>query len=260
MTPHRPILTRRHLIQSAVVGATALWMRPLWAFGDKNKLVVPLLQHSSGVTGLRKSALRRLVLEVEKRTSVAVNPTSKSIAISDKKLFEYPLVVWAGKGAFPPLKTKELDTLRKYLKAGGMLFVDSSEGISSGPFIKSVRREIKRLYPKRPLKVIPKSHVLYKSFYLIPQPVGRLATSASMQGIFEQDRLSVVVGTNDLLGALAKDNFGAWGFDVLPGGARQREMAFRLGINIIMYALCINYKADQVHIPFILKRRRWRVE
>ena len=44
------------------------------------------------------------------------------------------------------------------------------------------------------------------------------------------------------------------------GGERQREMAFRLGINLAMYALCLDYKADQVHVPFILKKRRWKVE
>ena len=41
-----------------------------------------------------------------------------------------------------------------------------------------------------------------------------------------------------------------------PGGERQREMAFRLGINLMMYAMCLDYKEDQVHIPFILKKRR----
>ena len=37
------------------------------------------------------------------------------------------------------------------------------------------------------------------------------------------------------------------------------EMAARWGINIVMYAMCLDYKADQVHIPFILKRRQWQV-
>ena len=102
--------------------------------------------------------------------------------------------------------------------------------------------------------------MLYKSFYLIPTPYGRIATSKHMEAIFEKDRLSVILSTNDLLGAWAKDNFGKWLFDVSPGGDTQREMAFRLGVNLLMYALCINYKSDQVHIPFILKRRKWRVD
>ena len=47
---------------------------------------------------------------------------------------------------------------------------------------------------------------------------------------------------------------------MVPGGSPQRELSFRMGINLVMYALCVNYKADQVHIPFILKRRKWRVQ
>ena len=50
-----------------------------------------------------------------------------------------------------------------------------------------------------------------------------------------------------------------WEHGVYPRGDRQRELAIRRGVNIVMYALCVEYKADQVHIPFILKRRPWRV-
>ena len=40
----------------------------------------------------------------------------------------------------------------------------------------------------------------------------------------------------------------------LTGGSMEQETAIRLGINITLYALTGNYKADQVHIPFILDR------
>ena len=43
-------------------------------------------------------------------------------------------------------------------------------------------------------------------------------------------------------------------YPVVLGGERQREMAFRFGVNLIMYTLTGNYKADQVHLPAILKR------
>jgi len=41
---------------------------------------------------------------------------------------------------------------------------------------------------------------------------------------------------------------------VVPGGERQREMAFRTGVNIVMYALTGNYKTDLVHMPALLER------
>ena len=75
----------------------------------------------------------------------------------------------------------------------------------------------------------------------------------------EQDgnlaRLAVILSLNDLAGAVARDEFGEWEYDVGPGGEGAREMTFRLGLNVVMYALCLDYKEDQVHIPFILQRR-----
>ena len=43
-------------------------------------------------------------------------------------------------------------------------------------------------------------------------------------------------------------------------GNQGRESAFRFGVNLLMYATCLNYKRDQVHVPALLKRRKWRVE
>ena len=114
--------------------------------------------------------------------------------------------------------------------------------------------------PNSPIQEIPRSHVLFKSFYLIPEPVGRVARSSTMDGIFDEDRALVLFNSNDMLGAWSRNNLGQHDFDVFPGGERQREMSYRLGINIVMYALCLNYKEDQVHVPFILKRRKWKVK
>ena len=61
---------------------------------------------------------------------------------------------------------------------------------------------------------------------------------------------------NDVLGAYERDRLGNWVYTCEPGGERQRELAIRFGINLMMYATCLDYKADQVHIPFILKKRR----
>jgi hypothetical protein len=69
-------------------------------------------------------------------------------------------------------------------------------------------------------------------------------------------RLAAVYSRNDLGGAWSRDDRGDWEFEVVPGGEEQREVAFRLGINLAMYATCLDYKDDQVHLPFILKRRR----
>ena len=65
---------------------------------------------------------------------------------------------------------------------------------------------------------------------------------------------SVIIGANDFAGAWAIDATGRPLYSVTPGGARQRELAFRFGVNLVMYALTGNYKADQVHVDEILER------
>lgn len=234
--------------------------RMAWAFNDSSKVRVPLLRHKTPYTDPRPSAIRRMLLEVEKQTSVLVDPTPQIIDPLSPSLFDAPMIMMAGEGSFPAWSDAVVDRLRTYLQSGGFLVVDSTEGLKDGPFMQSVRRELVRLYPKSPLTALPDEHVIYKSFFLVDKPYGRLMSAPYMDAIFEQDRVCVVLCYNDMMGAWARDNFGRWEYDTSPGGERQREYAFRLGINLVMYALCVNYKEDQVHIPFILKRRKWRVD
>ena len=65
---------------------------------------------------------------------------------------------------------------------------------------------------------------------------------------------SVIIGANDWASAWAVNESGTPLFPVVPGGEQQREMAYRFGVNLVMYALTGNYKADQVHVPAILER------
>ncbi|MGB9259598.1 MAG: DUF4159 domain-containing protein, partial [Pseudolabrys sp.] len=65
---------------------------------------------------------------------------------------------------------------------------------------------------------------------------------------------SILITSNDLAGAWAVRPDGQPMLPMVPGEPRQREFAFRAGVNIVMYALTGNYKADQVHIPALLER------
>lgn len=229
------------------------------AMGESTNFSIAKFKYAAQGWDPRPSGIRRLLFEVAKRTSISVNTDVPIIDGRGSDLFDNPFLSLAGDAAIPALEDKVVENLRTYLQAGGFLLVDSAEGVSSGPFMQSAERELKRILPDKKLTVIPKGHVLYNSFYLIDEPLGRVKVAPTMRGIFDRDRLMVVVCPNDLMGALARDNFGNWQFDVSPGGERQREMAFRMGINLVMYALTINYKADQVHVPFILERRQWKV-
>src|SRR5690606_14281702 len=109
-------------------------------------------------------------------------------------------------------------------------------------------------------ELVAQDHVVYRSFYRLERPVGRVAVSPVMEGILRDGRMAVAYVQNDLGGAWARDDFGNYAFSCQPGGERQREMAVRLGINLVMYALCLDYKADQVHVEYLMRKRRFRPE
>ena len=100
--------------------------------------------------------------------------------------------------------------------------------------------------------------MVYKSFYLLDRPVGRLSIAPAMEAVIRDGRIVCAYVSNDLGGAWARDDLGNYDFPCEPGGERQRELSYRMGINLVMYALCLDYKTDQVHVPFIMKRRKWK--
>tara|TARA_B100000959_G_C14774261_1_gene538815 strand:+ start:24 stop:776 length:753 start_codon:yes stop_codon:yes gene_type:complete len=204
----------------------------------------------------RPNGLPRLAWEIRKRTSIAMDMLTKSVEPQDDRLFDYPMVIWQGEEHFAPLSSAAVYNLRRYLTLGGTILIDLSSGVIDGGFHQAIKREFARIYPRSGFKRIPLDHVLYKTFYLIDRHGGRLNTQAFLEGIYVQERLAVILSANDLAGAISRDEFGAWEYNVGSGGKTVREITFRLGINILMYALCLDYKEDQVHIPFILKRRR----
>ena len=98
--------------------------------------------------------------------------------------------------------------------------------------------------------------MVFKSFYLLDAAPGRLLTSPHLEAVTLGKRAAVIYSQNDLAGAWARDEGGSYAFEVSPGGERQRELAFRVGINLSMYALCLDYKDDAVHLEHILSKRR----
>jgi hypothetical protein len=154
---------------------------------------------------------------------------------------------------------EDLGRLRRHLTMGGMLLLDSAEGRAGGGFDQSVRAMLARLLPSSPLGRLAEDHVLYRSFYLLRVPAGRVLALPYLEAVLIGGRAAVVYSQNDLGGAWARDRYGQWQYDVVPGGELQREQSFRLGVNLAMYALCLDYKSDQVHVPFIMRRRSWQV-
>jgi hypothetical protein len=242
----------------ALVALVLVPERGAHAFGEAEKFAVAQIVYP-GHWNPRPSGPRRLVWEVEKRTSIeSAQPVS--VKLSDEaELRKYPFLYLAGDQAFPVPDEADLARLRRHLAAGGMLLIDGADGGGvASAFDRSVRALTRQLFPKEPLEKLPSDHVIYKAFYLLRAPVGRTARVPYLEAVTHDGRAAIVYSQNDLGGAWARDEFGQWEHEVYPGGPEQREMAFRLGINLVMYALCLDYKTDQVHVPFILRRRKWQ--
>ena len=245
------MLSRRTLLGSVA----ALAARRVFAFGDAARVSFAQIRHA-GRLDPRPDGLSRLAWEISKRTSIETSPVVKSIALADPDLFRYPFSVFSSDQAVPAPADSEIAELRRYLSYGGFLLLDDASAARGSGFEQSARQIVSRIVPGGQLARVPRDHVLYKSFYLLDGPAGRVASTPDLEGLELGGRLAILYSGNDLVGALARDSLGTWEFEVTPGGELQREKAIRLGVNVAMYALCLDYKEDQVHIPFIMKRRR----
>ena len=247
---------RRGLLRAGLLGGlAALLPRRAAAFGDAARLVFAQVRHA-GRWDPRPDGLPRLAWEISRRTSIETSPAVKPVSLSDPDLFRTPLAILSSDAAVPALSDAELAGLRRYLSYGGLLLCDDASAQPGGPFEQSCKALIAGALPGAQLKAIAREHVLYKSFYLLDAPTGRVAATPDLLGVELGGRLAVIYSGNDLAGALARDSFGSWEYEVVPGGEAQRERAMRLGVNLVMSAMCLDYKEDQVHIPFIMKRRR----
>ena len=247
----------RSIATSAPVWAVLLLMAP-WARGQPAQAVPSrLLELRALVIGgdadLRQRARRRLAWELRRRTSLEVAPQAGAVAPTDPRLFEAPFVWWIGQGGFEPLPEEAVARLRRFLRLGGFLWIDAVDPTDEA-FDASVRRLLGRLLPREPLRVLSREHTVYHSFYLLDGPVGRIEGPEQAEGVLLGSRLAVLYDRHDVAGALESDALGSWLHAVVPGGAEQREHAIRFAVNVLMYVTCLDYKDDQVHVPFLLRR------
>jgi len=215
----------------------------------------------AGLIGLSMVLARRTALEPGE--PMGVNVARDELAF-------FPLLYWA---VDPTLQAPSSETLARidaYMRQGGTILFDTRDEVlstgSNGPGIAALQRILSQLDIPA-LEPVPADHVLTKAFYLLQDFPGRydggmLWTEASLRRAGEPERparnsdgvSSILITSNDLAAAWAIDTGGRPLLPVVPGGDRQREMAYRVGINLVMYALTGNYKADQVHIPALLER------
>ena len=167
---------------------------------------------------------------------VGIAPDSADLAL-------YPLLYWPVRPDLPLPTVGAAQAIRRYLKQGGMILLDRQDGNGAED---GLWRRLNGILDLPPVRQLPADHVLTRSFYLMQTMPGRVEGPVWVQaeGGDHDGVAGVILGANDWAAAWA-----GW----TPQGAQQ-EAAFRFGINLCMYALTGNYKADQVHLPAILDR------
>jgi hypothetical protein len=198
---------------------------------------------------------------LQERTAVELGDTLEVDVARDELAF-FPLLYWPIGRAPPTLTPEIVSRVYAYIRNGGMILFDtqSQGGIgASGPdAVPGLQRFLSRLN-LAPLVPIPADHTLTRSFYLLSEFPGRwnagtVYVEAKGDGGDDEAVSSIILGGNDWAAAWATTDQGQPLYPVVPGGERQREMAYRFGVNVVMYALTGNYKSDQVHLRFILER------
>jgi len=206
----------------------------------------------------RPTVARSLAKILNSRTSVPASPERVEIRLGSPELFQYPFLYISGENEFEPFSDFEIQRLRRWFDAGGFLLADDALGEMNSGFDKSLRRELARIFPGEKLKEVPTDHTVFQSYYLLDKVAGRKATVPNLWGIDRGDLTPLIYSQNDLAGAIEQSGGEGFRYPVIPGGEQQRELAIRLWVNIIYYALCANYKKDAIHASFISERRKRR--
>ena len=192
---------------------------------------------------------------------------------SRDELSFYPIIYWPVVAERPLPSPEAVTRLSAYMKQGGTVVFDTRDALTSRPggtpspeqlWLRKVLANVD--VPE--LEPVPRDHVVTKTFYLIDNFIGRTtvgqtwiealppeAGDRANRPVRSGDNVSpIIITSNDLASAWAVSRNGEPLYPLIPGTGRQREMAIRGGINLVMYTLTGNYKADQVHVRDLLER------
>ncbi|AMB44592.1 DUF4159 domain-containing protein [Methylobacterium sp. AMS5] len=218
----------------------------------------------AGLSGLSQMLAARTALEPGE--PAGLNPEKDELAF-------YPLIYWPIVAGRPQPSEAAIRKIDAFMRNGGTVIFDTRDaqtarpGGPPSPEAAYLRKMLATLEVPE-LEPVPADHVLTKAFYLVDSFPGRLSTGqtwvetlppAGEGGERRPARAGdgvtpLIITGNDLAAAWAVGRNGEPLYPVTGGDQRQREMAFRGGINIVIYTLTGNYKADQVHVPALLER------
>jgi hypothetical protein len=219
-----------------------------------------------------RQGLLSLGVVLRGRTAFEPGPPA-AIDMDHDELAFYPMLYWPVVADRPRPSQAAIRNLDTFMKNGGTVIFDTRDALverTDGPPTPEAMalRQILETAEVPPLELVPHDHVVTKSFYLIDGFPGRYESGQTWiealpppspgddgKPVRAGDNVSpIIITSNDLAAGWASAANGDALYTLIPGGRRQHEFALRGGINLVMYALTGNYKADQVHAPALLER------
>jgi Domain of unknown function (DUF4159)/Aerotolerance regulator N-terminal len=205
----------------------------------------------AGLEGLSRVLAART--SVEPGPVVALDPSKDDLAL-------FPLLYWLLPDRPTETSGESARALDRFMKSGGVLFVDSRGAGREPSAARAIARAALRGIEAPPLEPVPEGHVLTKAFYILRAFPGRyqnarlwVETSASAAASANDGVSPLIVGDGDWASAWATAT-PLVQYGVSNVTQRNQEIAARVGVNVVLYALTGNYKADQVHFEALLKR------
>jgi hypothetical protein len=217
------------------------------------------------VDSLSEAGLAALTEVVRARTSVEGGPPMAVDPEIDELAF-FPLIYWPVTADLARLSEPALARVDAYMKNGGTILFDTRDqqyagigsALGSATPERSRLQQLLRRLDIPPLVPVPQDHILTRAFYLMQAWPGRWSGGRVWverhKGGVNDGVSSLVIGSHDWAAAWAASADGSPLAAVVQESPRQREMAYRFGVNVVMYVLTGNYKADQVHVPALLER------
>ena len=228
------------------------------------------------VDRVSKAGLQGLTLFLAQRTALEAGEPIGLDPARDELAF-YPLIYWPIVPSAAKPSREALEHIDAYMKQGGTVLFDTRDAVEApagaggetrGPGMQALRAILSSLdIPE--LEPVRRDHVLTKTFYLLKDFPGRFSSGQlwveALPAVNEDEPVSrparagdgvssIIITSNDFAGAWAMRQDGQAMLPLVSAEPRQREFAFRAGVNIVMYTLTGNYKADQVHVPALLER------
>jgi len=175
------------------------------------------------------SAVPNFLKFVRDNSDFPVDTIERQVKITDPELFKYPFLFATGHGVVS-FSAEEKERLRKYLLAGGFLFVNDSYGMD-----KTFRKEMASLFPEREVVELPFNHDIYHSFHDF---------SNGPPKIHEHDNkpprgYAIILNGRVVCYFLVESDIGDGWEDaqVHSDPEENRQKAFRMGLNLLAYAL-----------------------